>query len=67
VVVQQVQQNLQDVLHDCGGTLRTTIPPAGFRVRKPGLPLYSIFFQPLVSHAIKYRDGSTGRCSWNRR
>ena len=53
-VVQQVRQNLQDVLHDCGGTLRTTIP-VGFRVRGNRAYLYSIFFN-LLSNAIKYRD-----------
>ena len=53
-VVQQVRQNLQEVLHDCGGTLRTTIP-AGFRVRGNRAYLYSIFFN-LLSNAIKYRE-----------
>ena len=53
-VVEQVRQSLQDVLHDCGGTLRTTIP-ADFHVRGNRAYLYSIFFN-LLSNAIKYRD-----------
>ncbi|WP_081867789.1 sensor histidine kinase [Hymenobacter sp. IS2118] len=53
-VVEQVRQSLQDVLHDCGGTLRTTIP-TGFQVRGNRAYLYSIVFN-LLSNAIKYRD-----------
>ncbi|MFD1874420.1 sensor histidine kinase [Hymenobacter bucti] len=53
-VVQHVLQTLQDVLHNCGGTLHTTIPN-GFRVRGNRAYFYSIFFN-LLSNAIKYRD-----------
>ena len=52
-IVEQVRQSLQDVLHNCGGTLRTTIP-AGFRVRGNRAYFYSVFFN-LLSNAIKYR------------
>ena len=53
-VVRQVRQNLHAELHDCGGTLHTSIP-TGFRVRGSRAYLYSIFFN-LLSNAIKYRD-----------
>lgn len=57
-MVQQVRQNLQDVLYECGGTLRTTIP-AGFRGRGNRAYFYNIFcniFCKLLSNAIKYCD-----------
>jgi PAS domain S-box-containing protein len=53
-VVHQVRQNLHAELHECGGTLRTTVP-AGFRVHGHRAYFYSIFFN-LLSNAIKYRD-----------
>ncbi|GAA4054201.1 hypothetical protein GCM10022409_46560 [Hymenobacter glaciei] len=53
-IMEQVRQSLQDVLHNCGGTLRTNLP-AGFQVRGNRAYLYSIVFN-LLSNAIKYRD-----------
>ena len=53
-VVAQVQQGLADVLHECGGTLQTTIPD-GFCVHGNRAYLYSILFN-LLSNALKYRD-----------
>lgn len=52
-VVQQVVQNLQEVVNECGGTVRVSIPD-GLRVRANRAYLYSIFFN-LLSNAIKYR------------
>ena len=53
-VVRQVRQNVQDVLHECGGTLHTAVPD-GFQVQGNRAYLYSIFFN-LLSNSIKYRD-----------
>ncbi len=52
-VVQQVVQNLQEVVNECGGTVQVSIPD-GLRVRANRAYLYSIFFN-LLSNAIKYR------------
>ena len=53
-VVAQVRQSLQPALHECGGTLLTTMP-AGLGVRGNRAYLHSIFFN-LLSNAIKYRN-----------
>ncbi|MFD2786202.1 sensor histidine kinase [Hymenobacter rubripertinctus] len=52
-VVQQVVQNLQEALDQCGGTMRVAIP-AGLSVRANRAYLYSIFFN-LLSNALQYR------------
>ncbi len=52
-VAHQVVQNLQEVLDQCGGTVRVDIP-ADLRVEANRAYLYSIFFN-LLSNAIKYR------------
>jgi len=52
-VVQQVVQNLQEVVDQCGGTVRVDIP-ANLLVRANRAYLYSIFFN-LLSNALKYR------------
>jgi len=53
-IVLQVLQNLQDVVHECGGTVRVTIPDH-FQVRGNRAYLYSSLFN-LLSNSIKYRD-----------
>ena len=53
-VVQQVVQNLQEVVDECGGTVRVSIPD-GFQVRANRAYLHSVFFS-LLSNAIKYRS-----------
>jgi PAS domain S-box-containing protein len=53
-VVLQALQSVQNVLHQCGGTLRTSIPP-GFRVRGNRAYFYSILFN-LLANSIKYRN-----------
>ncbi|TGE16275.1 sensor histidine kinase [Hymenobacter elongatus] len=52
-VVQQVVQNLQEVVAQCGGTVRVAIP-ADLSLRANRAYLYSIFFN-LLSNALKYR------------
>lgn len=53
-VVEQVVQNLQEALNECGGTVQLAIPD-GFQVQANRAYLYSIFFN-LLSNAIKYRS-----------
>ncbi|GAA3990747.1 PAS domain-containing sensor histidine kinase [Hymenobacter antarcticus] len=52
-VVQQVVHNLQEVMEQCGGTVRVDIP-ADLTLRANRAYLYSIFFN-LLSNAITYR------------
>ncbi|TGE06327.1 PAS domain-containing protein [Hymenobacter fodinae] len=53
-VVEQVLENLQEMLQQCGAEVKLAIP-AELRVRGNRAYLYSIFFN-LVSNAIKYRS-----------
>ena len=53
-VIQQVIQNSQEVLNDCGGTLKVSIPE-GFHLMGNRAYIYSIFFN-LLSNAIKFRS-----------
>lgn len=52
-VVQQVVQNLQEVVDQCGGTVRVDIP-ADLSLHANRAYLYSIFFN-LLSNALQYR------------
>jgi len=52
-VVQQVVQNLQEVVDQCGGTVRVNIR-ADLSLRANRAYLYSIFFN-LLSNALQYR------------
>ena len=52
-VLQQVVQNAQEVLTQCGGTVRLSFPDR-FEVQGNRAYLYSVFFN-LLSNSIKYR------------
>ncbi|TGD79645.1 PAS domain-containing protein [Hymenobacter wooponensis] len=52
-VIEQVLQNLQEMLQQCGAEVRLAVPPE-LRVRGNRAYLYSIFFN-LLSNSIKYR------------
>lgn len=54
MIVQQVVENFQGDLNDCGGTVRVSIPE-DFLVKGNRAYLYSIFFN-LLSNAIKFRS-----------
>ena len=61
-VVQEVVQNLQQVVNECGATVRVSIPD-GLRVRANRAFLYSIFLTscPMPSNTVR----STGPCGWS--